>query len=90
MVQYWRSFEHLERYAKDQDREHRPAWATYNRLLRDGGDVGVWHEAYRVRPGDFETVYNNMPPFGLGRATAVVPASGRRETAAGRLAMPQA
>ena len=46
----------------------------------------VWHEAYRVRPGDFETVYNNMPPFGLARATHAVAAVGRRETAAGRLA----
>ena len=88
MVQYWRSFEHLERYARAQDREHRPAWAAFNRMRQHGSEVGVWHEAYRVRPGDFETVYNNMPPFGLARATAMVAASGRRETAAGRLGVP--
>ena len=87
MVQYWQSFELLERFARDQDREHRPAWAAYNRVLRSGAEVGVWHEAYRVRPGDFETVYNNMPPFGLARATASVGATGKRETAAGRLAV---
>lgn len=85
MVQYWQSFEHLEGYARNGEREHRPAWARFNRLLRSGGDVGVWHEAYRVRPGEFETVYNNMPPFGLARATAAVPATGARETARGRL-----
>jgi hypothetical protein len=85
MVQYWRSFEYLERYARDREREHRPAWAAYNRILRSGAEVGVWHEAYLVRPGEFETVYNNMPPFGLARAARSVPATGRRETAAGRL-----
>lgn len=88
MIQYWRSFEHLEGYARAQDRQHRPAWAAFNRMLQHGGEIGVWHEAYRVRPGDFETVYNNMPPFGLGRATTMVAASGPRETAAGRLATP--
>jgi hypothetical protein len=86
MVQYWRSFEHLERYAQDRDHEHRPAWSEYNRILRAGAEVGVWHEAYRVRPGEFETVYNNMPPFGLARASTAIAATGRRETAAGRRA----
>jgi hypothetical protein len=85
-LQYWRSFEHLERYAKDGARSHRPAWAAFNRAVGSNGDVGIWHETYRVRPGDFECVYNNMPPFGLGKATSLVPASGRRESAAGRMA----
>src|SRR5258708_35570282 len=30
-LQYWRSFEHLERYAKDAARLHRPACAAVNR-----------------------------------------------------------
>jgi hypothetical protein len=86
MVQYWRSFEALERYARDPEREHRSAWADFNRTLRAGTDIGVWHETYRVRPGDVETVYVNMPPFGLARATRAVPATGRRSSAAGRMA----
>jgi hypothetical protein len=85
MLQYWRSFEHLERYAKDAARHHRSAWAAFNRAIGSGGDVGIWHETYRVRSGDFECVYNNMPLFGLARATKCVPASGRRESAAGRM-----
>lgn len=87
IVQYWRSFEALETYAKSQDRQHRPAWAEFNRRIASNGDVGIWHETYRVAPGQWECVYNNMPPWGLGRATSLVPASGRRETAAGRLAV---
>ena len=85
MVQYWRSFEDLERYAKDSSREHRPAWAAFNRAVAGNGTVGIWHETYRVRPGDMEAVYNNMPRFGLARATRSAPASGPLETANGRL-----
>ena len=86
-LQYWRSFDDLERYAKDATRLHRPAWASFNRAVASNGDVGIWHETYRVRPGDFECIYNNMPPFGLARATKCVPAQGRRESAAGRLSL---
>ena len=50
-VQYWRSFEHLERYAKDATHAHRPAWAMFNRTVASNGDVGIWHETYRVRAG---------------------------------------
>lgn len=86
MVQYWRSFEELEQYAVDATREHRPAWSAFNRAVGTNGDVGIWHETYRVRPGDFECVYGNMPLFGLAKATRAVPATGRRESAPGRMA----
>jgi len=85
LAQYWRSFEHLEAYAVDKTREHAPAWAAFNRAIGSNGDVGIWHETYRVRPGDYECVYNNMPPFGLGKATRIVPATGRRQDAPGRM-----
>ena len=84
-LQYWRSFEHLERYAKDSARLHRPAWAAFNRAVASNGDVGIWHETYRVRPGDFECIYNNMPSFGLAKATTAVSAKGRLETARARM-----
>lgn len=84
-LQYWQSFEHLERYAKDAARLHRPAWAAFNRAVASNGDVGIWHETYRVRPGDFECIYDNMPPFGLAKATQAVSAAGRLETARARM-----
>jgi len=86
-LQYWRSFEHLERYAKDAAHLHRSAWAAFNRAVANNGDVGIWHETYRVRPGDFECIYTNMPLFGLARATKCVPARGRRESAEGRMSL---
>ena len=86
IVQYWRSFEHLERYARSQDYQHWPAWTSFNRrMARSRGDVGIWHETYRVRAGEYEAIYSGMPPFGLGAAGRLVPASGRRESARGRM-----
>src|ERR1700687_1406645 len=46
-LQYWRSFEHLERYAKDPERLHRSAWGAFNRVVASSADVGIWHETYR-------------------------------------------
>jgi hypothetical protein len=86
VLQYWRSVEDLQTYAKNRDRAHLPAWAAFNRAIGKSGDVGVWHETYRTREGDYETIYANMPPFGLGKATKLVTATGRKESAAGRIA----
>jgi hypothetical protein len=86
IVQYWRSFEHLEAYARAQDKAHWPAWVDFNRRVgRSRGDVGIWHETYRIAPGQYEAIYSGMPAHGLGKAGALVPAAGRRESARGRL-----
>ena len=85
IVQYWRSFEHLEAYARSQDRDHWPAWVAFNKRVGNSrGDVGIWHETYQARVGEYETVYSGMPPFGLGKVGKLVPASGRRDSARGR------
>src|SRR5207237_2228917 len=34
MIQYWRSFEHLEAYAKDKTGHHYPAWKEFNQKYR--------------------------------------------------------
>ena len=85
MLQYWRSFDDLEKYAKDRTQQHLPAWAAFNRAVGSNGDVGIWHETYRIRPGDYECIYNNMPAFGLAKATRLAPVAGSRESAVGRL-----
>ena len=85
IVQYWRSFEHLDAYAKDRDGKHYPAWKAFNTKTRSNGDVGIWHETYHIHAGEYECVYNNMPPKGLGKAGELVPAIGKLESAAGRI-----
>jgi hypothetical protein len=85
-VQYWRSFEQLERYARSRDHVHWPAWVEFNtRVNKSRGDVGIWHETYRVRAGEYEAIYSGMPPFGLGKVGPLVPAIGKRESARGRM-----
>ena len=87
IVQYWRSFEHLEAYARSKDSQHWPAWVSFNqRFGTSRGDVGIWHETYLVPAGRYEAVYSGMPPFGLGEASTIVPATGHRDSARGRIA----
>ena len=83
-VQYWRSMEQLLAYAKDRDAAHLPAWRTFNQSIGSNGDVGIWHETHLVSPGGYETIYHNMPVFGLGKVGALMPASGARESAEAR------
>ena len=86
IVQYWRSFEHLEAYARAKDKAHWPAWVEFNRRVGGSrGDVGIWHETYLIKPGQYETVYSGMPAYGLGKAGKLVPATGTRESARTRL-----
>ncbi len=86
IVQYWRSFQHLESYARDKDQLHWPAWVAFNkRVGRSQEDVGIWHETYRVRAGEYECVYSGMPPFGLAKASTMVDAVGQLESARSRL-----
>lgn len=89
VIQYWRSFEQLEAYARNRDQAHLPAWAKFNRAVGSNGDVGIWHETYLVPAGAYECVYNNVPVSGLAKATSAVEASGRRRTAPGRLGRPE-
>lgn len=88
MVQYWRSMEQLLAYASNREAEHLPAWKAFNRSVGTSGAVGIWHETYGVSAGRSESVYVNMPAFGLGKAGSLVAASGNRKSARGRLDEP--
>lgn len=85
IVQYWRSYKHLEAYARNRDQRHWPAWVAFNKRIANNGDVGIWHETYRIGPGQWETLYANMPSFGLGRATTVIPVAAHATTSRQRM-----
>ena len=72
-VQYWRSFEHLERFANDEADPHVAAWRNYWKRVGTSSRSGIWHETFLVRAGEYEAIYGNMPPHGLGKAGTVVP-----------------
>jgi hypothetical protein len=85
LVQYWRSFDDLARFARDRDDPHLEPWRQFNRRVGSSGDVGIWHETYRVERASIETIYGNMPSRGLAAATAVVPVGRGRDSAAARI-----
>jgi hypothetical protein len=75
IVQYWRSFEHLEAFASNQDDPHLAAWRSYWRRVGRSERTGIWHETYLVSAGQYEAVYGNMPRHGLGKAGRLVSTS---------------
>ena len=85
-VQYWRSFEALEHFARNQDEPHAAAWKRFYQQIGNDDTVGIWHESYMINPGQYECIYANMPKFGLGSVFARVPAVGRMSTARQRTA----
>lgn len=85
IIQYWRSFEDLEQFARNPSDPHLGPWKKFNQAVGSDGIVGIWHETYMVNADQFECMYGNMPKFGLAAATGHVQAVGRRETARKRL-----
>ena len=73
VVQYWRSFDQLEAFAKDRDDPHLAVWRDYWKRLGGDDRTGIWHETFLVRAGEYEAIYGNMPARGLGKASRLVP-----------------
>lgn len=67
------------------DDPHLEPWRAFNRKVGESGDVGIWHETYRVRTTDIETIYGNMPPRGLAAAVGAVPVRRGRDSAGARI-----
>ncbi len=81
MVSYWRSFEQLEHFARSRDHLHLPAWQEFYKRVGTDGTVGIWHETYQINPGQSESIYANMPLFGLAAASEAVPVTRANQTA---------
>ena len=84
VVQYWRSFADLERFARDRDDPHLEPWRQFNRRVADNGDVGIWHETYRVRAARHRDDLRQHagPRSGRGRGHGARSARGRDSAAA--------
>lgn len=80
IVQYWRSFDALEAFARDADDRHAQVWRQWFRKLQHQNTaVGIWHETYTVT--SCEAIYQNMPVMGLGKVGHVRPVNKRTESA---------
>jgi len=83
--QYWESFEKLAAYSRSHESAHLPAWRRFNAKVRNNGSVGIFHETILLSDATVETVYGNMPLFGLAAVTGAVPAIQRGQSAKSRL-----
>ncbi|MEK3886359.1 DUF4188 domain-containing protein [Bacillus sp. FSL K6-3431] len=71
MIQYWRSTEDLLAYAKG--KKHLTAWKNFNHKIGNNDAVGIYHETYELNSGHYESLYGNMPLYGLGKAMKHIP-----------------
>jgi hypothetical protein len=85
MLQYWRSYEHLEHFARSSDDPHLASWRGFNRVVGSNPAAGIWHETYVIEPGAYEGIYGNMPAWGMAAAAGRVAVGTGRESAKDRL-----
>ncbi|WP_434617222.1 monooxygenase family protein [Arthrobacter sp. A5] len=85
IVSYWRSPEQLRSFAADPQSPHAGPWRAFMKDLSGSGDVGIWHETYRVAAKARECIYGDMPLVGLAKATTRVRVSPGSSTAKQRL-----
>lgn len=67
-IQHWRSFDELMAWANNKELQHKPAQKAFFKRTAYNGNVGIWHEAYKVSSGQFEAIYANMPEWSLAAA----------------------
>jgi heme-degrading monooxygenase HmoA len=68
-ISYWRSIEDLHEYAHGP--LHREAWMWWEKTLKLNNSSGINHEIFEANPGQWENVYVNFQPTGLGATTVL-------------------
>ena len=85
-ILYWRTFEQLEYFAREADKERSPAWIDFNaKVERSRGDLDVWREIYVIKPGKYEAVHGGLPAVGQGKVGHLKAWSSRKSDAEPRL-----
>ncbi|MCE5291686.1 MAG: DUF4188 domain-containing protein [Nocardiaceae bacterium] len=88
VIQYCRSFAHLEAFSKDKNDPHYQSWRNYWKRVGKSDRTGIWHETFLVRAGEYEAIYGNMPTHGLAKAGELEPlhaSSSARERLSGKV-----
>lgn len=79
IIAYFRDVAGLNKFAHD--KVHRDGWDWYLRFAKKEGNshLGIFHETFVTRSGDYETIYIDCPPTLLGAANVRINAddSGR-------------
>ncbi|MCW1836855.1 DUF4188 domain-containing protein [Bacillus xiamenensis] len=61
------------------------AWKGFNQRARNNDAVGIYHETYQIQAGSYESIYVNIPSYGLSQARTTIPIGKGKETAKERL-----
>jgi hypothetical protein len=85
VITFWRSLEDVHEFSRDPEL-HLEAWTWFNRAVREAGEVGMWHEMYKVEPGAYEVIYGNMPRVGFADFGTHRPVGSTSETSSQRIA----
>jgi hypothetical protein len=64
-VLYFRSYEHLHKFAHG--KVHRDGWEWWDKNAKENDDLMIAHEVYAVPAGKWETIYVNGEPFDFGK-----------------------
>lgn len=84
--QYWRSYDLLEKYAADNNRNHFPAWKKFNKASRDNDAVGIYHETYIIKESSHENIFINLKkPILIGDAVGVSDVTSSRDSSRQRI-----
>ena len=67
MISYWRSIEHVHKYAHGP--LHQKAWRWWDKTLKQHQHIGFMHEVFEAPKGMWEAVYINFQPTMLGATT---------------------
>ncbi|MFP3344651.1 DUF4188 domain-containing protein, partial [Halomonas sp. SIMBA_159] len=65
--------------------KHLTAWKKFNQNARGNDAVGIYHETFQVQQGQYESVYVNMPFYGLGKTLEHQPIGSAKSSARQRL-----
>jgi hypothetical protein len=83
VLQYWRSFDDLEAWARKPP--HSEWWREAVERMRRQQDLGIYHETFLVRGTDLESISLNCTPAGLARFGRLDQPVGPLTTSRGRL-----
>ncbi|KAI9734345.1 MAG: hypothetical protein M1834_002451 [Cirrosporium novae-zelandiae] len=72
VILYFRSLEYLAKFANEE--AHREGWNWWNKVSAAGkvNHIGISHEVYSVPNGNWEGIYINFKPTGLGATSHLV------------------
>lgn len=72
IIAYFRDVAGLNEFAHD--KVHRDGWDWYLRFAKKEGNshIGIFHETFVTRPGDYETIYVDCPPTLLGASNVKI------------------